>query len=538
VKRHHLYQNDQHRRKTGVFPTPDRFITEAHSMLSAKFGDDWKEKYVVWDCCCGTGNLTKLRHFKSLYLSTLEEADLDAVPQHNAFQYDFLSELTFGEKVPVPLVRAFEQKRPILFLINPPYGKSADESTKGAGKTHINQQMLSEKMWLCSAQLYAQFLYRIAKLKQQYDCPIAIGLFSKPCFITALSFIKFRKLWYDHFNWLDGMLFRANHFEDVKGTWGILFSLWETGRCVDREFNVSLKDVDASGNLVTIGNKLLYNADDNSATEWARQETKGKKLIDVPQITSYATIKESRRGRLVEGALGHMNVGGNNVAENSQSVGLFSSYSGRGNGGISIIEDNFLKCMALFCARKVVSGHWINDKDEYLAPKMDDDYIQWANDAVIYGLFNQSSQQSSLRHVPYQGLSWTIRNQFFFMGNEIMKSLATANDFIEMSEDAELYPQEAFVWKFLQKTPISDDASELLVEAEHLISKSIQTRREYFHTYPKLCLQSWSAGWAQLKPMLKDHFANDLKAFGLLYKEFEKRMLAGVYKFRFLRERP
>lgn len=42
-----------------VFFTPTPFVDYAHSMLEKELGKDWKERYVVWDCCCGTKNLTR-----------------------------------------------------------------------------------------------------------------------------------------------------------------------------------------------------------------------------------------------------------------------------------------------------------------------------------------------------------------------------------------------------------------------------------------------------------------------------------------------
>lgn len=47
---------DTKRRRSGEFYTPTLFTDYAHKILSEQLGEDWKEKYVVWDCCWGTGN--------------------------------------------------------------------------------------------------------------------------------------------------------------------------------------------------------------------------------------------------------------------------------------------------------------------------------------------------------------------------------------------------------------------------------------------------------------------------------------------------
>jgi hypothetical protein len=70
----------------------------AHEYISQVYGHNWKEKYVVWDCAWGTGNLTRDFKFKELYVSTLIYADIQTAeqmgynPEATKFQYDFLND--------------------------------------------------------------------------------------------------------------------------------------------------------------------------------------------------------------------------------------------------------------------------------------------------------------------------------------------------------------------------------------------------------------------------------------------------------------
>jgi len=43
---------DTNRRNKGEFYTPTTFVDKAHRMIEKALGEDWKEKYVVWDNCC------------------------------------------------------------------------------------------------------------------------------------------------------------------------------------------------------------------------------------------------------------------------------------------------------------------------------------------------------------------------------------------------------------------------------------------------------------------------------------------------------
>lgn len=150
---------DAKRRKNGEFFTPTLFTDYAHKMLSEELGEDWKEKYIVWDCCWGTGNLTRDYRFKELYASTLEQAELDCGNRYNPeatkFVFDFLNDdINFlgvsSGKLPEKLYKALEDKKPTVFFINPPYGTaSANMGASGVGgkgkgvcNSRINSEMV------------------------------------------------------------------------------------------------------------------------------------------------------------------------------------------------------------------------------------------------------------------------------------------------------------------------------------------------------------------------------------------------------------
>ena len=227
---------DIHRRRTGAFFTPDIWVEEAHKMIAESFGNNWKDEYVVWDCACGTSNLTRNYKFKELYLSTIDESDINTIKdcKYNVdatiFRYDFLASMGL-ENLPEKLKEAFKTGKKILFFINPPYGTSKnggatkDNSKIGIANTAINECMNKNGIGASRQQLYAQFLYKIAKLEQKYK-NISVGCFAPPLFASGESFDKFRKSFNKSFNFSNGMLFQASNFADVKGQWGISFTVW------------------------------------------------------------------------------------------------------------------------------------------------------------------------------------------------------------------------------------------------------------------------------------------------------------------------
>lgn len=125
------------------------------------------------------------------------------------------------------------------------------------------------------------------------------------------------------------------------------------------------------GGLKVWGEKELYNTDEEqAASRWVRQEIRGLKAKDAPQLSSAIRVKQRGHGALPLGAVGYMLNSNNNIYKNQTSVGLFTSAFSDAHG-LSVIPSNLLKCTALFTARKTIKDNWINQKDEYLAPNED-----------------------------------------------------------------------------------------------------------------------------------------------------------------------
>ena len=220
--------DDTTRRKQGEFFTPAIWVDKAHEYVASVFGEDWKEKYVVWDPAWGTGNLTRDYKFKELYVSTLNQSDIDTANQmgYNSeavkFQYDFLND--DYEKLPVGLKNAIENGKEIIVLMNPPYATANDGNAKGAKKvglsdTVIGKKMRTDDMGKSTQQIYNQFIYRIIE-----EVKSNIVMFTKPLFLTGPSSIKIRKKLLDSYNFDGGFIMDAANFADVQ-SWGLTFSI-------------------------------------------------------------------------------------------------------------------------------------------------------------------------------------------------------------------------------------------------------------------------------------------------------------------------
>lgn len=544
---------DTKRRNDGAFFTPTLFVDKAHRMIEEALGEDWKEKYVVYDMCCGTKNLTRDYKFKELYCSTLEQSELDMSERYNkeavSFQFDFLndyipmpSELVHMEtKIPDGLLKALREDKPIVFFLNPPYATSGNwqgEKKTDVAKTMINAKMKEDKIGACCQNLYAQFLYRIIMIKREFNltnCHIA--LYSPTLFLTGSSWAKFRNAYLNEFAFDNAVQFKSSHFADCADSWGISFSLWHNGETVDKNnFNYTLIDC-AEGEIVECGEKVVYNIDGKqSGNDWAKQPIKGIKTFETISLKSAVTTRENGkiRGRNFNGSLGYIFISGNNVDTNTQNVSLFSASYAKGDG-CGINTDNFDRCTALFAARKLIEKNWVNSKDEYLAPNTEHTaYNEFVNDSLIYSLFHSSSNQSSLRNVEYKGRLWNIKNEFFWMSKEEMMQLAASNNNDYCYHDART-DTERYVYKRLQETSLSTEARSVLDKAKEIVSKTFKYREMFNEEHPEYHINTWDAGWYQVKAVCKEYTKKDYEEFQRLFKALSDKMRPMVYVFGFLK---
>ena len=538
---------DTNRRNKGEFYTPTLFVDYAHKMIAEQFGEDWKEKYVVWDNCCGTKNLTRDYYFKELYCSTLENAELQISERYNkeatSFQFDFLNDGL--DKLPEGLKEALASNKPIIFLINPPYCTSASGNGKngkqGVSNTIVYDEMMKNKIGGCSQNLYAQFLYRIAEIKKQYNLTdIHIGLFSPTLFLTGSSWKGFRNYFLKEFAYNNGVQFRASHFADVADNWGISFSIWNNGETSNKnDFNYNLID-NIDGQIEVIGEKVVYNIDSKKgASEWLREEIKksSKEKVLMPHFSSPLNVNDKENQTLLDGSIGGFCCISNNVYENTQGVILTSAIQTKGTACItnSVIKENFDKCATLFSARKLIDCTWVNSKDEYLAPNEEHPQFQeFVNDSIVYSLFHSASNQSSLRQVDYKDKKWDIKNEFFFMSREEIMTLANEHNLDFTYNDAKV-SSERYVYTKLQGIELSKEAKDVLDMAIELTKASFKYRELFNEEHPEYQIENWDCGWYQIKGMLKEFMPNELKGFNELFKKLADKMRPMVYTLNFLK---
>jgi len=338
-----------------------------------------------------------------------------------------------------------------------------------------------------------------------------------------------------------GFLMNAGEF-DGTSDWGLSFTIWSEKNDKKNEFKLKVEKSNDLGEIEYLFDKGVYNLDgEKEASKWIREEIKGLKTFDLPNLTSAIISKDSGtvRGRTIANSLGYLLSQANNIYENLSGVSMLTSPSSKGHG-LSITKQNYLKTSTLFTARKSIKPDWINQKDEYMAPNESHPlWQQFQHDSIVYSLFNTSSNQSSLRQIDYKGKKWDIKNEFFWISKQEMMDLAEKNFFDDVYRDARS-SEERYVYKLLYKEGIyeklSPDAKEVLDLATELVKLTFNFRTSLHSEHPEYHLNTWDAGWYQIKLLLKQFYPDKLKHFTKKYKELEDRMRPLVYELGFLRK--
>ena len=549
---------EEERRRKGAFYTPTLWVDEAHKMVSEVLGPNWRDECVVWDCAAGTANLARDYTFRDLILSTIDQADIDSIGEEGInpgawiFGYDFLNDQSEGiitgknvipDAVDAMLRGAAASGKRLVFFINPPYAEHGTAGSvtglpkTGVAITAVNDLMNKAKIGLASRQLYAQFLYQCSKLSEYYGFKrVTVAAFTKPTFMCSGSYRPFRDFWYRRFQYQSGMLFQASHFADVSGEWGISFTVWSEGQTDSTvTLPITLKDV-ADFNVVPTGTKSIYNSVGRDASSWILKGPKG--TGDSPKFSSGLSVRESYVAGQGAGSLGVFCNMGNNLVDSAQGVMLLCGKpTHKGRCHVDMMPgESFRRCMALYAARKLVAGTWVNDKDEYLTPTDtgSDAYKQWNDDCVVYALLHNANNCTAMRDVSCKGKTWRIKNNFWWKTREQSKELYDRPDTQALYADVRGETEDSYLATILPTLNLSPEARECLRILDTLLVETLPHRESSAASRPELHLMAHDAGLYQLKTLFREVAPMAWKTLQIAFKALGDKLRPGVFDHGFL----
>jgi hypothetical protein len=534
----------------GAYYTPLAVVDKAYDKLSDTLGKNWQREYIVWDMCCGVGNLeVKHSNHRNIFMSTLDQADVDVMHATKTcvaatrFQYDYLNDdiNEFGQidysltnKVPQVLRDAIKDGKKILVLINPPYAEAANrgylaedvtgKENKKTGVAKTNIAKIMEQYGKAKNELFVQFLARIAK-----EIPTAtLAMFSTLKYVNAPNFEEFRQAWNAKF--LDGFVVNSRAFDGLTGKFPIGFLIWQTHTQEDTYSPITSILVDVlDKNASPIGSKLYYNLPKNSYLNvWIdRPKTNKMDVIPIKNAISPATANP-RVKTWSDNAIAYMHCGVNDLQHAEQETTLYSSVFSAGNG-FYVTPENLWQAAVVFSVRRLIKPTWINDRDQFLQPILPPPSILWEQfktDCLIWMLFNRCQRTASADGLEWNDRTWSITNHFI--------------PFTETEVGANGRFESDFMVRYLADKTLSPEAQAVL-DAGRELWRAYFTQTDPHHVRDELKLNRPDVGWYQIRNALKrrNEAGNDLPvdfgAFEIAYKTLSEKLVPMVYELGFLK---
>lgn len=530
----------------GAYYTPLHIVDKAYDQLRATLGDDWQDRYIVWDMCAGVGNLeAKHSNLRNVFMSTLDSADVTIMKSNPAFagaevfQYDYLNDdvtdfgeidYSLSEKLPMALRQAIADARegkkgakPILVLINPPYAEATssdnaisqgeDRSKKGVARSRFSLAGMNE-YGKASNELFTQFLAR--GYKELHNAKVAT--FSTLKYVNSQAFEEFRSAWQSRY--LGGFVVHSRAFDGLKGDFPIGFLVWDTAEREQIDI-VDVVAVDRNGDLV--GEKSFANIENGRllATWVYRPATNRAPAIPLKGAIEPATAKADVRGtRWSDDAIGWFNCAGNDLQQAAKLTMVLSSGFGSGRGYF-INAENLWQVAIVFAVRRLIKPTWLNDRDQFLQPS-EPLTEEFKSDCLVWMLFNGSNLTAGADGLHWNDRDWSLVNHFIpFTEGEVGSAGRFESDFMV---------------RHMAGMTFSAAAQAVLDEGRAL------WRRYHAITFPRkirddLKLNRPDVGWYQIRKALEaygDNELTDFDPFKTAYAALSAKLRPMVYELGFL----
>ena len=538
----------------GAYYTPLAVVDKAYDKLAETLGNNWQKNYIVWDMCCGVGNLeVKHSNPRNIYMSTLDQADVDVMKATKTcvaaqrFQYDYLNDditdpstgsgqagqidYNLTNKVPAGLRNAIAEGKKILVLINPPYAEATNRGNTAIGDAAKNKAGVAKTTFAATAmrdfgkasnELFTQFVARIA-----LEIPTAtLATFSTLKYVNAPTFDAFRQAW--NAKYLGGFVVHNQAFDGLSGKFPIGFLVWKTDQKATNKTPITEIKVEVlDKNAQAIGEKSFYNlASDLLLTNWiVRPKTNKQDIVPLKNAVAPATATKDLRGtKWSNGAIAYILSGGNDLQHAEQQTVIFSSGYGSARGYF-VNPENLWQIAIIFAVRRLVKPTWLNDRDQFLQPTkpLSDEF---KTDCLIWMLFNRCNRTASADGLEWNGQTWSIVNHFI--------------PYTETEVGAPDRFESDFMVQYLAEKELSTEAKAVL-DVGRTLWQAYFAETDVRNVRDDLKLNRPDVGWYQIRNALKARNADsdavpvDFSAFNLAYLALSDKLQPQVFELGFLR---
>ncbi|EAK9993350.1 hypothetical protein A9458_00560 [Campylobacter lari] len=538
IERRDLLVDQDIRERKGAFFTPRIWVDKACEYLSKALGKDYEEKYYIWDCAGGTGNLlANFTNAKNIFCSTIDKADVDVIHEriknganlfeNHVFQFDFLNDEFFDKvddkgnviyksKLPSNLQEILKdenKRKKLIIFINPPYAEASTTATRnntGKNKTAVSDSMIydkyNSKIGGAAKELFMQFYIRIY-------CEIegaVLATFSTLKYVNAQQSDKFRGIFKAKF--LKGFLAPSYTFDNVNGKFPIGFLIWDMSQ-KDELKKVKLDIFNENGNFL---GKKSFVSKNKYMIEWLRNFY-DKESENIGFLRMIGSDFQNNTGVFFT----------NNLTDNDIKKKLFTF----------ITRKNILPMSIYLSVRHAIKATWLNDRDQFLYPnKAYQNDKEFQSDCLAFMLFhgqNYISTKEGVNHfIPFSEKELGITQEAF------------KSDFMYKFINGKIKNEDVLFDDTLGKVEFSNEAKELLKAGKELF--------KYYHTHKEKAGYLVNASLYDIKDFFQgrnekgkmnipskakdEHYKILLSDLNLALDILAKKIEPKIYEYGFLRE--
>jgi hypothetical protein len=535
IERVDLLVSQDLRERHGDFFTPKVVVDRAVEYLTKTLGSDWQDKYYIWDCCCGTGNLLQdLTHQDRIFASSLKRCHIRLIqtlgrlkntPSNHLFQMDFLNDdwkpVSEGGKIPNDLWNIIKhQPQNLLIFINPPYAEAGSKNNHGHhSKKNVSYtktyEEFADKIGAGVRELYIQFLLRICEKIQK----CILGTFSTLKFLTSKDCSKFREVFLGEVK--NGFIFPSKLFDNITGDFPVGFFIID----LNKKQNIETCEVDIFGfKNEYIGKKTISNKEGNAdIVSWLRAFDADNKTKMFGYLRMAGTDMQTQNQIWLT----------TNLSENDLKKKLYRN----------ITQFNFKEVCIYTSIRWVIVKTWCNNKDRFTAPYFNEvedglnkkkhylyeDDQDFINNCIVYALFTKNNTDWCLFDNDELGLEYSNRNLevWNLIKQELSKKQLT-------NEAQEVYNIAKELYIYYHKNKCGKNLTGD-VNLNNLSYKEASSWQDVLNAIKGVKVDKSGKASRCTKCEAYPEMRETIEQLGLKLKSLAKKIEEGVYKYGFLR---
>lgn len=336
----------EYAKQHGIFFTEGNLSKFAMWFVQDYFKEDLGENYIVFDPAGGSGNLVtswrgKLKHkivseLQPDLLRTIEkrmkidpyhmDTGFTIIPKtsdNKGLNFLDISGADYLDRLDKELKnKHLSLDKPLAFLLNPPY-KNTDENIKNRSEKDAEYQIHPSILELTGAdagkERYLAFLGQILLMskaqneKNSDHFPLVFIFTPTSWLIPRPTYVSFRSLWDQNFQFETGFIVTSNEFFKLDGKWPLAFTVWRYSPDSNRINTISLfdltnlkrKDLNFNWNvedektlipILSSVSRINFSAKNSGIRESLPLVKRKDELIRQPRYNSYRNLNISEKG--------------------------------------------------------------------------------------------------------------------------------------------------------------------------------------------------------------------------------------------------